>query len=146
MRGIAIMAALLLSGSILVFAQAGGGQAPPGGDMVGSDHQTQRPGHASRSDPEQTQRMTNTMGTTRGDEHQPAYAGRSTHASVASQSESGVKGQQGKTAATAARRRSHNQTQSAYDSTGKTSQQQHKKSSARRRKQKTTQQASEPRQ
>ena len=118
----AVITALLVASSPLWWAQAGGGQAPPGGDQVGSGRSTQLPGHSAHSDPQQNQRMTGTMGTTRGNEQQPAYAGHSTHSTVAAQSSSGAVGQQGKTAATAGRRRAHDQAQSPYASNQNTSQ------------------------
>ena len=144
MRRLALLAALLLAGSTFLFAQA----APPS-DTLGADHNTQRPGNVSRSDAQQNQRSTNTTGTTTGNEQQPSYAGQSIHSTVAAQSANGATGQQGKTSATAARRRSHNQTQSAYDSTqsGSSSPTKTKHVSKRHtRRKKTTQQASEPRQ
>ncbi len=144
MRTFAFLAALLLAGSMFVLAQS----TPPS-DTLGADHNTQRPGSVSRSDAQQNQRSTNTTGTTTGNEQQPSYAGQSIHSTVAAQSTSGAKGQQGKTAATAARRRSHNQTQSAYDSTqngsASTAKKAHTAKRPTRRKQ-TTQQASAPRQ
>jgi hypothetical protein len=143
MRRFALIAALLLAGSMFAFAQS----SPPS-DTLGADHNTQRPGNVSRSDAQQNQRSTNTKGTTSGNEQQSSYAGQSIHSTTAAQSTSGAEGQQGKTAATAARRRSHNQTQSAYDSTktGSSAGKTPHASKRRTRRKKTTQQASGPRQ
>lgn len=115
----AVFLAAVLFFSVGGFAQAGGGSPPPGGDMVGSDHTvTPRGGvrQQPNQSPNQNQEMTNTGGTTTGYERSPAKAGSSIHGSAQAQQNIGTEGLQGKSSATAGRRRARNRKQSAEDS------------------------------
>ena len=115
MRRLALMAALLLGGSVFMFAQAGQGPTPPGPDTVGSDHNIQQPGSRSRSDTQQNQRMTNNTGTSWGNERPRANAGSSVYSSRTQQGNQGVIGQQGQESAISGRQRAHNRDYSSKD-------------------------------
>ena len=115
MRRIALLTATLLLSSIFVLAQSGGDQTPPGGDMVGSDpHPAVGQLGQQSGDSEQNQRMTGTMGSTKGYAGDPAFAGSSEYLSTQSISTPGAKSE-GQTAATAGRRRAENTQSSPYD-------------------------------
>src|SRR5689334_10354288 len=115
MRRIAFVAALLLGGSIFMLGQAGQGPTPPGPDVVGSDRGVQRPGSSARSDTQQNQRMTNSTGTSWGNERPRVHAGESVYSTRTAQGNIGVKGQQGESAAISGRQRAHNRGYSSKD-------------------------------
>ncbi len=117
MRRIALIAALLLAGSMFVFGQAGQGATPPGPDVVGSDRGVQSPGPGgkSRQDTQQNHRMTNTTGATSGHERPQGTAGESVYSTHTAQGNIGVKGQQGEASAISGRQRSHNRGYSSKD-------------------------------
>lgn len=116
MRKFALLTALLFLSSVCVFAQSGGDQTPPGGDMVGS---TPRPSQGQlgeqSQDAAQNQRMTGNTGNTKGYSGDPAYAGSSDYTSREAISTTGVQGQQEYTSTAAGRRRAENQQNSPYD-------------------------------
>jgi hypothetical protein len=120
MRRFVLLTTFLFLSSLFVFAQSGGDQTPPGGDMVGSDY------HASEGlmgeqtqDAAQNQRMTGTMGNTKGYSGDPAYAGASDYTSLQNIADTGAKGQQEFTSTAAGRRRAEDRQSSPYD-TGRT--------------------------
>lgn len=115
MRRIALVAALLLGGSVFMFGQAGQGPTPPGPDVVGSDRPVQRSGSSARSDAQQNQRMTNSTGTSWGNERPRVNAGESVYSSRTAQGNRGVVGQQGEESAISGRQRAHNRGYSSKD-------------------------------
>jgi len=123
MRKLVLLTTFVFLSSLFVFAQSGGDQTPPGGDMVGS---TPRPsqgqlGQQSR-DAAQNQRITGTMGGENGYSGDPAYAGSSDYTSPQNISDTGAQGQQEFTSTAAGRRRAEDRQSSPYD-TGTTASQ-----------------------
>jgi hypothetical protein len=115
MRRLVLLTALLLWSSVFVLAQSGGDQTPPGGDMIGSDpHPAVGQLGQQSGDSEQNQRMTGTMGSTKGYAGDPAYAGSSEYLSTQTISTQGAVSE-AEAAATAGRRRAENPQTSPYD-------------------------------
>ena len=117
MRKIALVTALLMLTSVCVFAQSGGDQTPPGGDMVGSSPRPSEGQLGEQSvDAAQNQRMTGNMGDTKGYASNPFYAGSSDYTSRENINGNGTKGQQEYTSTAAGRRRAEDRQNSPYDS------------------------------
>lgn len=123
MRRFALLTALLFLSSVFVLAQSGGDQTPPGGDMVGSSPRPAEAQLGSQSvDSAQNQRITGTMGNTKGYSGSPFYAGSSDYTSRENISGNGVQGQQEFTSTAAGRRRAEDNRSSPYDSSASAAQ------------------------